>query len=455
MSKFNELLKLFREDISKVSDDQTICLKYVNFIESHILSNPNPTLEILEEGIYQFKNHKNPFYYYWLLFNKIVYFLYKNDFEYCYKPLIECIAFFKSIKHEEFYLRSLGNLVIIYERFGLYNHLITLKKEILFKAIAIESPYLIAMTKINIIIICDKLNKLDTIDSSNIIDVCNICEEQSKKYFAFYQPLAYSYLLLAKKELIQNKYDNCKNYIDKSKEVIDKIDDQVILFQYYCTLNFYLNKLNLNRQKDELYYNIHKFLKKNESFGFYDKDLFNSLYKFYWDLDEFELAIFFKELSYSYFKKLSQEEIRLMEQMHKLNLSNEFQYVNFQKLSKYNFFDYESIQIYNLKNELEVVVLEKIIYIEALNKNIRIYFSNNKIEYYKLTLKAFYSELEKKNQNILFIFSNKRTTLINLYWYLSFNKKNYTITLYNMDQFFHFKITKRQILYFKKLNLIK
>jgi len=112
-----------------------------------------------------------------------------------------------------------------------------------------------------------------------------------------------------------------------------------------------------------------------------------------------------------------------------------------------NTFDLDrNIFMENTDGELVKVNIDSIVYVESYNKNLKLFFPNNRTEIFRKSFKDFTDFIHEKFQkNHLFFFTNLRNQMVNLYWISRFDRVSKQLFLNVIGQEIMFEVSRSQI----------
>ena len=100
----------------------------------------------------------------------------------------------------------------------------------------------------------------------------------------------------------------------------------------------------------------------------------------------------------------------------------------------------------NSDGEVIKINIDSIAYVESYNKNLKIFFPNNRTETFKKSFKEFTDFIHEKFQNNhLFFFTNLRKQMVNLYWISRFDRVSKQLFLNVIGQEIMFEVSRSQI----------
>jgi DNA-binding LytR/AlgR family response regulator len=188
---------------------------------------------------------------------------------------------------------------------------------------------------------------------------------------------------------------------------------------------------------------------KKYHFSFLQEDLYKALYMYYKEKEAYQEA-------FKYLEKFHEVEKIKREAQSNINwIVEKFGFEeNDQKNAGYlkeylrkNTFDLDrNIFMENSDGEVIKINIDSIAYVESYNKNLKIFFPNNRTETFKKSFKEFTDFIyEKFQNNHLFFFTNLRNQMVNLYWISRFDRVSKQLFLNVIGQEIMFEVSRSQI----------
>jgi DNA-binding LytR/AlgR family response regulator len=100
----------------------------------------------------------------------------------------------------------------------------------------------------------------------------------------------------------------------------------------------------------------------------------------------------------------------------------------------------------NTDDEVVKVNIDSIVYVVSYNKNLKIFFPNNRTETFRKSFKEFTDFIQEKFQsNHLFFYTNLRNQMVNLYWISRFDRASKQLYLNVIGQEIMFEVSRSQV----------
>jgi DNA-binding LytR/AlgR family response regulator len=220
--------------------------------------------------------------------------------------------------------------------------------------------------------------------------------------------------------------------------------------KYEISYNLYLCYKEIEDDTNAIYYlKMALSSSKKYHFSFLQEELYKALYMYYKEKEAYQEA-------FEYLEKFHEVEKIKREAQSNINwIVEKFGFEeNDQKNAGYlkeylrkNTFDLDrNIFMENSDGEVIKINIDSIAYVESYNKNLKIFFPNNRTETFKKSFKEFTDFIHEKFQNNhLFFFTNLRKQMVNLYWISRFDRVSKQLFLNVIGQEIMFEVSRSQI----------
>jgi hypothetical protein len=369
------------------------------------------------------------------------YLLNRNKADETIKLNIEAKDYFLSIGDKEAYVKTLVEISYVFAQLDLINQAIFLWKDILinFAENDTKLKYLILNNLIHASLsIYQKYDNAEQI----LLEIFNYYEANKlEKDRQYCNSLGnYSVLLLHKKE-----YRKAIRYLEESIDLAQKNQFKEVLFSAYSYMGDSFK--GLNDEVNMLTY----YIKASKVFDYENVmmiNLYSELYQYYKSKDNLKLAL-------KYFEILHRLEMQKKEQQFDINnvlekigfdMREKGQDLKLKEYSKKHLFDFNrQLFLENIKGNLIKINIDSVVYVQSVNKIIKIHFADKTTYSFKLSLKEFADKIQESfgKEHLLFS-TNQRCEMVNLFWVSKYEKLQKKIFLNVLGEEFEFEVTRSQ-----------
>lgn len=420
--------------------------KLIFTLSSH---NPNLALKKAEEAISYSYEHNDQFEQNVTLFVKAVCLIEVNEYVEAFKILLESQKYFFKINRLDYYSKVLTNLGVIYYNLSCYNQAIFIWRDILINYDNQKEVYYRYILINNLITVyLKKFTPNETI----LAQLLEIKKSFDKKDFQYDQ-------------LYCDVIVNLVNYY----RIINNFNESIKLAEEFLT---FAVLDNFHKMKYELYYSsalsykmineepkmanalkMALVLSKKHNYNFLQYEIFNELYIYYKNKNNFKEALEYIE-NFLYwqnnrFRDLNSSYYIVDQFDFEYNDPKKATYLN-KYIEKHSFELERNLLIDDSQGNLVNINIDLIIYAESFNKLTRIYFSNSSSQLFKIPLKSFMELIVNKfENNHLFFMTNVRKQIVNLYWLSKFDKYSKRIILNVFGYNYYFNLSRNQYILIK------
>lgn len=420
--------------------------KLIFTLSSH---NPKLALKKAEEAISYSYEHNDQFEQNVTLFVKAICLIEVNEYVEAFKILLESQKYFFKINRLDYYSKVLTNLGVIYYNLSCYNQAIFIWRDILINYDNQKEVYYRYILINNLITVyLKKFTPNETI----LAQLLEIKKSFDKKDFQYDQ-------------LYCDVIVNLVNYY----RIINNFNESIKLAEEFLT---FAVLDNFHKMKYELYYSSalsYKMineepkmanalkkalvLSKKHNYNFLQYEIFNELYIYYKNKNNFKEALEYIE-NFLYwqnnrFRDLNSSYYIVDQFDFEYNDPKKATYLN-KYIEKHSFELERNLLIDDSQGNLVNINIDLIIYAESFNKLTRIYFSNSSSQLFKIPLKSFMELIVNKfENNHLFFMTNVRKQIVNLYWLSKFDKYSKRIILNVFGYNYYFNLSRNQYILIK------
>lgn len=420
--------------------------KLIFTLSSH---NPKLALKKAEEAISYSYEHNDQFEQNVTLFVKAVCLIEVNEYVEAFKILLESQKYFFKINRLDYYSKVLTNLGVIYYNLSCYNQAIFIWRDILINYDNQKEVYYRYILINNLITVyLKKFTPNETI----LAQLLEIKKSFDKKDFQYDQ-------------LYCDVIVNLVNYY----RIINNFNESIKLAEEFLT---FAVLDNFHKMKYELYYSsalsykmineepkmanalkMALVLSKKHNYNFLQYEIFNELYIYYKNKNNFKEALEYIE-NFLYwqnnrFRDLNSSYYIVDQFDFEYNDPKKATYLN-KYIEKHSFELERNLLIDDSQGNLVNINIDLIIYAESFNKLTRIYFSNSSSQLFKIPLKSFMDLIVNKfENNHLFFMTNVRKQIVNLYWLSKFDKYSKRIILNVFGYNYYFNLSRNQYILIK------
>jgi DNA-binding LytR/AlgR family response regulator len=188
---------------------------------------------------------------------------------------------------------------------------------------------------------------------------------------------------------------------------------------------------------------------KKYHFTFLHEELYKALYLYYKQKESYQEAFEYLE-KYHEIEKIKREAQSNVNWIVEKFGFEENDQKNAGYLKEYirkNTFDLDrNIFMENTDDEVVKVNIDSIVYVVSYNKNLKIFFPNNRTETFRKSFKEFTDFIQEKFQsNHLFFYTNLRNQMVNLYWISRFDRASKQLYLNVIGQEIMFEVSRSQV----------
>ena len=435
----------FENRISQAEDIKEKLKQYRFYAMYMSQIDPKKSYEIVEEGVRLSLKAEDEFEQQWMAFLKGICLLELDKNDLALSVLLGVKNYFFQNNKKEFYYKTLSNIAVVYFNLQRYNQAIYIWKDLLINYIQHDDYEFKNLVMNNLIAAYQNtffFNDFSEIQIKEILDyyhVNNIKKDQT--YCDALVNLATHYRL---------KY-NYKKAIEIGLESLHLANlENYNKLKYEISYNLYLCYKEIEDDTNAIYYlKMALSSSKKYHFSFLQEELYKALYMYYKEKEAYQEA-------FEYLEKFHEVEKIKREAQSNINwIVEKFGFEeNDQKNAEYlkeylrkNTFDLDrNIFMENSDGEVIKINIDSIAYVESYNKNLKIFFPNNRTETFKKSFKEFTDFIHEKFQNNhLFFFTNLRKQMVNLYWISRFDRVSKQLFLNVIGQEIMFEVSRSQI----------
>jgi hypothetical protein len=449
MSEIDRLQLDIEGQILQEKDAVKCIILYRKLIFTLSSHNPKLALKKAEEAVSYSYQHNDQFEQNITLFVKAICLIEVNEYVEAFKILLESQKYFFKINRLDYYSKVLTNLGVIYYNLSCYNQAIFIWRDILINYDNQKEVYYRYILINNLITVyLKKFTPNETI----LAQLLEIKKSFDKKEFQYDQ-------------LYCDVIVNLVNYY----RIINNFNESIKLAEEFLT---FAVLDNFHKMKYELYYSsalsykmineepkmanalkMALVLSKKYNYNFLQYEIFNELYIYYKNKNNFKEAFEYIE-NFLYwqnnrFRDLNSSYYIVDQFDFEYNDPKKATYLN-KYIEKYSFELERNLLIDDSQGNLVNINIDLIIYVESFNKLTRIYFSNSISQLFKIPLKSFMDLIVNKfENNHLFFITNVRKQIVNLYWLSKFDKYSKRIILNVFGHNYYFNLSRNQYILIK------
>jgi tetratricopeptide (TPR) repeat protein len=449
MSEIDRLQMDIEGQILQEKDAVKCIILYRKLIFTLCSHNPKLALKKAEEAVNYSYEHNDQFEQNITLFVKAVCLIEVNEYVEAFKILLESQKYFFKINRLDYYSKVLTNLGVIYYNLSCYNQAIFIWRDILINYDNQKEVYYRYVLINNLITVyLKKFTPNETI----LEQLLEIKKSFEKKDFQIDQ-------------LYCDVIVNLVNYY----RIINNFNKSIKLAEEFLT---FAVLDNFHKMKYELYYSsalsykmineepkmanalkMALVLSKKYNYNFLQYEIFNELYIYYKNKNNFKEAFEYIE-NFLYwqnnrFRDLNSSYYIVDQFDFEYNDPKKATYLN-KYIEKHSFELERNLLIDDSQGNLVNINIDLIIYVESFNKLTRIYFSNSSSQLFKIPLKSFMDLIVNKfENNHLFFMTNVRKQIVNLYWLSKFDKYSKRIILNVFGYNYYFNLSRNQYILIK------
>ena len=449
MSEIDRLQMDIERQILQEKDAVKCIILYRKLIFTLSSHNPKMALKKAEEAVSYSYQHNDQFEQNKTLFVKAICLIEVNEYVEAFKILLESQKYFFKINRLDYYSKVLTNLGVIYYNLSCYNQAIFIWRDILINYDNQKEVYYRYVLINNLITVyLKKFTPNETI----LAQLFEIKKSFEKKDFQIDQ-------------LYCDVIVNLVNYY----RIINNFNESIKLAEEFLT---FAVLDNFHKMKYELYYSsalsykmineeskmanalkMALVLSKKYNYNFLQYEIFNELYIYYKNKNNFKEAFEYIE-NFLYwqnnrFRDLNSSYYIVDQFDFEYNDPKKATYLN-KYIEKHSFELERNLLIDDSQGNLVNINIDLIIYVESFNKLTRIYFSNSSSQLFKIPLKSFMDLIVNKfENNHLFFMTNVRKQIVNLYWLSKFDKYSKRIILNVFGHNYYFNLSRNQYILIK------
>lgn len=449
MSEIDRLQMDIEGQILQEKDAVKCIILYRKLIFTLSSHNPKMALKKAEEAVSYSCQHNDQFEQNITLFVKAVCLIEVNEYVEAFKILLESQKYFFKINRLDYYSKVLTNLGVIYYNLSCYNQAIFIWRDILINYDNQKEVYYRYILINNLITVyLKKFTPNETI----LAQLLEIKKSFDKKEFQIDQ-------------LYCDVIVNLVNYY----RIINNFNESIKLAEEFLT---FAVLDNFHKMKYELYYSsalsykmineepkmanalkMALVLSKKHNYSFLQYEIFNELYIYYKNKNNFKEALehieHFLYWQNNRFRDLNSSYYIVNQFDFEYNDPKKATYLN-KYIEKHSFELERNLLIDDSQGNLVNINIDLIIYAESFNKLTRIYFSNSSSQLFKIPLKSFMDLIVNKfENNHLFFMTNLRKQIVNLYWLSKFDKYSKRIILNVFGYNYYFNLSRNQYILIK------
>lgn len=435
----------FENQISQAQDIKEKLKNYRFYALYMSQIDPKKSYEIIEEGIKCSLETDDEFEQQWMSFLKGICLVELDKYDLALSILLGVKNYFFIVNEKEFYAKTLSNIAVVYFNLQRYNQAIFIWKDLLINYIQHDDYTFKNLVMNNLIAAYQNtffFNEFSEIQIKEILDYYHINNvKKDQTYCDALVNLATHYRLKSNyKKAIEIGTEslhlaNLENY--------NKLKCEISYILYLC----------YNELQDDVnsIYHLKMALSSSKKFHFtfLHEELYKALYLYYKQKESYQEAFEYLEKYHEVekIKREAQSNINWIVEKFGFEENDQKNAGYLKEYIRKNTFDLDrNIFMENTDGEVVKVNVDSIVYIESYNKNLKIFFPNNRTETFRKSFKEFTDFIQEKFQsNHLFFYTNLRNQMVNLYWISRFDRASKQLYLNVIGQEIMFEVSRSQI----------